>query len=69
MKVGNNKIRPYLKDITNNLKKSDRWKIQLTITIKFIPSKDNDEERVMHLKCDNKEIKINDKADKVIEKF
>ena len=26
------KIRPYLKDIINNLKKSDAWKIQLTIT-------------------------------------
>ena len=28
-----NKIRSYLKDIINNLKKSDTWKIQLTITI------------------------------------
>ena len=26
-----NKISPYLKDIINNLKKSDTWKIQLTI--------------------------------------
>ena len=69
MKVRNNKIRPYLKDIINNLKNSERWKIQLTITIKFIPSKDNDEERVMHSKSDNKEIKINDKADEVIENF
>ena len=31
-----NKIRPYLKDIINNLKKSDTWKIQLTIANKFI---------------------------------
>ena len=30
-----NKIRPYLKDI-NNLKKSDTWKIQLTIANNFI---------------------------------
>ena len=30
-----NKIRPYLKDIINNLKKSDTWKIQLTIANKF----------------------------------
>ena len=30
-----NKIRPYLKDIINDLKKSDTWKIQLTITINF----------------------------------
>ena len=28
-----NKIRPCLKSIINNLKKSDTWRIQLTITI------------------------------------
>ena len=33
-------IKPYLKDIINNLKKSDTWKIELTITINFISSKD-----------------------------
>ena len=33
-----NKIRPYLKDIKNNLKKSYTWKIQLTIAITlFLP--------------------------------
>ena len=31
-----NKIRPYLKGIINNLKKSDTWKIQLTITFLFL---------------------------------
>ena len=41
-----NKIRPCLKDIINNHKKSDTWKIQLTIAINCISSKDNDEERV-----------------------
>ena len=30
-----NKIRTYLKDIMNSLKKSDTWKIQLTISINF----------------------------------
>ena len=29
------KIRPYLKDIINNLKKSDTWKMQLTIANNF----------------------------------
>ena len=48
-----NKIRPYLKDITNNLKKSGTWKIQLTIANNFIFSIDNDEERIMHSKSDN----------------
>ena len=32
----------------NDLKKSDTQKIQLTIAINFMSSKDNDEERVMH---------------------
>ena len=43
-----NKISSYLKDIRNNLKKSDTWKIQLTIANNFISSINNDEERVMH---------------------
>ena len=43
-----NKIKPYLKDIINNLKKSDTWKIKLTIVNNFISSKDNDEKRVIH---------------------
>ena len=38
-------FRPYLRDILNDLKQSDTWKIQLTIAINFISSKnDNDEE-------------------------
>ena len=62
-----NKIRTYLKDIINNLKKSDTWKTQLTIVINFMSSKYNDEERVMHSKDDDIGIMINDKADEVIE--
>ena len=61
-----NKIRPYLKDIINNPKKSDTWKIQLAISNNFISSVDNDEERVMHSKSDNIEIMINDETDEVI---
>ena len=46
----------FLKDIKNNLKKSDTWKTELTITINFIFSKDTDEKRVMHSQSDNIEI-------------
>ena len=60
-----NKIRPYLKDIINNFKKSDRWKIQSKIGNNFISSIDNEEERVMHSKSNNIEM-INDEADEVI---
>ena len=42
-----NKIRPYLKDIINNLKKSDTWKIQLAIANNFTCSLDNGEEHGM----------------------
>ena len=55
------KIRPYLKNIINDIKNPDSWKIQLTITINFIsPTDDNDEERVKHSKPDNIEIMISD---------
>ena len=60
-----NKIRPYLKDIINNLKKSETLKIKLTIANNIISSLENDEERVMHSKNDNIEIMINDEADEL----
>ena len=43
-----NKIRTYLENIINDLKKCDTWKIQLTILINLISSKDADEECVMY---------------------
>ena len=64
-----NKAKPYLKDIINDLKKSDTWKNQSKIAINFISSKDNDEERVMHSKSDNIEIMINSKRDELIEEL
>ena len=54
-----------MKDIINNLKKSDTWKIQLKIANNIISSIDNDEEHLMHSKSDNIEIMINDEADEV----
>ena len=64
------KIILYLGDIINDLKQSDTWKIQLTIRINFISSKDpKDEERIMHLKSDNLEIMISDETDEIIEKL
>ena len=56
------KIRPYIKDIINDLKKSDTGKLQLTIVINFISSKDTGEEHVMHSKSDNIEIMISDEV-------
>ena len=53
----------------NDLKKSDSWKIQLTIAINLISSKDTDEECAMHSKSDNTEFMIYHYADEVIEEF
>ena len=64
-----NKVRRFLKDIINDLKKSGTWKIQQTISINFNSSKDNDEERVMHSKSDYLKIIINDEADEVIKEI
>ena len=47
------KIKPYVRDMIINLQKSDTWKIQLTIAINFISSKDVDGECVMHSKSNN----------------
>ena len=41
-----------------NLKKSETLEIQLTIAINFVRSKCTDEERIMHSKSDNIEVKI-----------
>ena len=53
----------------NNLKKSETWKIQLTIASNLISFKDTDEELVMNSKSDNMEVMIYDKADKVIKEL
>ena len=62
-------IIPYLKDVINDHKKYDTWKIQSTIAIHFISSKDNDEECAIHSKIDNIEFITYDKADKVLEEY
>ena len=65
-----NKDRPYLGDLVNDLKPSDTWKIQLTKTINFISTKDdNDEDRAMHFKSDSIEIVSSDEADEVIKRL
>ena len=59
------KIRPYLKHIINNLKRSDMWKIQPIIANNIVFSIDNDEERVIYSKRDNIEIINSDKQMKL----
>ena len=41
-------IRPYLKDIINKCKESDKWRTQLSVTIAFRSSKNIDEYPYMY---------------------
>ena len=64
-----NKSRPYLKEIINDINKSDTWKIQLTVTVNYIFSTGNNEGRVTQSKSDNIKIMINYKTDEGIEEL
>ena len=46
---------------------SRNWKIELTMTINFISSKDSDETRTMHKKSNNVEIMMGSETDEIIE--
>ena len=46
---------------------SSEWKIQLTMAISFVSSKDSDETRTMHTKSNNVEIMIGSETDEIIE--
>ena len=58
-----------MRDTIINLQKSDTWKIQLTIVINFISSKDDTEERVMHSKSNNIEFLLDNANEIVSEHF
>ena len=45
------------------------WKIQLTMAINFISSKNSDETRTMHTKSNNVEIMMGSKTDEIIEEL
>ena len=45
------------------------WKIQLTMSINFISSKDSDETRNMHTKSNNIEIMVGSETDEIIKEL
>ena len=55
-----------MRNVIINLQKFDSWKIQVTIAIDFLSSKDDDEERVMHSESDNIECMSYDNANEVV---
>ena len=64
-----NKISQYLKDITNDLTRSNPWEIPLAMAIKFVSSKGYDKKHIMHLMSYNIEIMNNDKINEVTEEL
>ena len=59
-------IRPYLSDMINDYETYGEWKIQLTMAIDFMPSKDSDEIRTMDTKSHDTEIIMGNKTDEII---
>ena len=60
---------PYLTNVIIYLQNSDTWKIQLTIAINFISSKDFEEEHIMNSKSKNIKFynDVNEVADKLFD--
>ena len=50
------KIKSYLVDMINDLKKSDKWKTHLTMKMNFSSSEDSYEKPLIHSKGNTKEI-------------
>ena len=62
-------IKPCLSHIIDNHKTHGEWRIQLTMAVNFISSKDFDETRNMHAKSDNVEIMMGSETDEIIEEL
>ena len=58
-----------MRDIIINLQKFGTWKVQLTIAINFISSKDADEEQVMHLESNNIEFMTYGNANNIVDEL
>ena len=54
---------------TIDYKTQGEWKIQLSMTINFVSSKDSDEIRTMHTKSDNIYIMMGDETDEIIKEM
>ena len=58
-----------MRDIKIDYQNSNTWKIQLTIPINFISSKDSQEEHVMHLKSNKIKFTSYNDANEVADEF
>ena len=62
-------IKPYLRNMINDHETRREWKIQLTMQINFVPSKDSEETRTTHTKGYNIEIMMGNETDEIIKKL
>ena len=62
-------IKSHLKYIIIHLQKFKTWKIQLTVAIDFVSSKDANETWTMYSKSDNIEVMTYNNPDEIIEKL
>ena len=63
-------IEPYLRELINDFKNKDEWKIQLTAEINFISLRPgSDETRVMHTRSVNEEIMNGSNTDEIIKEL
>ena len=58
-----------MKDIIINLQEPDTWKIQSTIAINFVSSKDAEEKHAMHSKSENKKFTRYNNVNGVVDKL
>ena len=55
--------------MVDDLKKSGKWKIHLTMKMNFTSSRDSDEKRIMHFERDSKQIISGFDKEKIIEEL
>ena len=52
------RLNHFWQNVIDKVKKSDEWKIQLTMKVRLLSSKDNDHEKSINSKSNNMEIMI-----------
>ena len=62
-------VRPYLHDMINSFKKSDKRKLQLTMKPKCMLLTDSNEKRMLHTKNDNVENMFSKDADEIVQEL
>ena len=60
-------IRPYLNSLIDSYRTQGEWKVQLSMIIKFLYSKDSEEIRTMYNLSDNIETMTGYKTDEIVE--